>query len=158
MRIVGLWLLAVVTTSAQAEEGTRFNGFHVNMTRQEVIASKPAKYALTTSSQDKYLVFRDPRFTDFDKRGTPCAEFIMEGDTIEKMRLLKCFFGAEDLPSEDFIKVVLKSYGLNASCKSKTTIAGSEPHCVGTTGKGEVFEVDTGQVSVTRMRQKPNFN
>ncbi|MET4518255.1 hypothetical protein ABIB81_007608 [Bradyrhizobium sp. I1.7.5] len=31
MRIVGWLLLAVVTSSAHADEATKFNGFHINM-------------------------------------------------------------------------------------------------------------------------------
>ncbi|MGM4870525.1 hypothetical protein AB7645_04775 [Bradyrhizobium sp. 956_D2_N1_5] len=82
MRIVGWLLLAVVTSSAHADEATKFNGFHINMTRQELLASKPAKYVVNGKNPE-FILFRDPEIPNFmSNEGKGCAAFDMEGDKI----------------------------------------------------------------------------
>jgi len=83
----------------------------------------------------------------------------MEGDKIVKMALRRCFFGAGDVPPEQFAKSVMRAYGINASCKMRLMPDRSvEPYCSGTTDKGEVVEINSAEISVERMRQKPRFN
>ncbi|MET4518254.1 hypothetical protein [Bradyrhizobium sp. I1.7.5] len=108
----------------------------------------------------EFILFRDPEIPDFtSNEGKGCAAFDMEGDKIVKMALRRCFFGAEDVPPEQFAKSVMRAYGINASCKMRLMPDRSvEPYCSGTTDKGEVVEINSAEISVERMRQKPRFN
>lgn len=160
MRSMLCLLLTFAATSAHAGDATKFNGFSVNMTRQEILSAKPDNLRYKPGKSPNFILFRDPKIPDlFSDDGKGCVAIDMNGDTIETMDLRKCFFGAEDMSAQQFIKTIIKSYGLNASCSMKVEPDRSiEPYCSGATNNGEAFEITTAGIKIRKSTQTPKFN
>lgn len=158
--VLSLLLAAVASTSASAQEATKFNGFHINMTRQELRASTPeGQFAEETKTS---FELRNPKaHSEYNTHGRQCATFTLDGDSIKEMVFLKCFFGADEMPFDQYLQNLVSSYGLRMSCSSHYApmLARAVQDCNGTSRNNEVVNIDDAAqyFSVQRAQQTPKF-
>ncbi|GAB9154869.1 hypothetical protein BDS110ZK25_52670 [Bradyrhizobium diazoefficiens] len=132
------------------------------MSKSDVIAHKPEGYGVKERQTPPGVLFEKAE----DGQSYLHATFeLNEQGVVKVMNLSQRFFGAEQMPQDQFAEAISKNYRIGRlSCERKRTgtnidrLPHYETECNGLSSNGEAITISEGWLTVEQTKARPSFD